>query len=527
MSPSSSFEMILALFSAVCVLHWIADRLTCPPSATLLAGGAAMAFLPGMPEVKLDPELVMTLFLPPLLCDGAWFTEIARLRRHLIGIVSLAVGAVLFSTLVVALVAHALVPALPWAACAALGAVVSPPDAISARAILARVRLPRRLNALLEGESLLNDATGLVVFRFAVAFAGGGVVTPASALGHFFTLVAGGIACGLIVGAAWAWLVRRLHDGLLVVIASTLVCWIAYVAAEAVEVSGVIAVVTTGLVLGWRQHVLLSAGTRVRTTSLWQVLVFLMEASVFVLIGFSLRDVLARTGGLMATANDMLVPIAAVIFALIVARFVWIYACDLVVRLAQRTGASREEPLGGRCAAVLGWAGMRGVVTLAAALTLPSGFPGRDFIVLTAFATILVTILVPGSTLGLLIRRLGVQRTVDDEPPMDLIAAERAMMQVQLATVERLAHNEKGELIHPQLLRRYTARVNAGDAFTGTPEELAQAIAAHFDVIIAAVRAGRGELVRLHRTRQIDDETLRELEHDLDLEEMGAHAAKA
>lgn len=485
-----------------------------------------MAFLPGMPEVKLDPELVMTLFLPPLLCDGAWFTEIARLRRHLAGVLSLAIGAVLFSTLVVALVAHAMVPGLPWAACAALGAVVSPPDAIAARAILARVRLPRRLNALLEGESLLNDATGLVVFRFAVAFAAGGAVSPGAALGHFVMLVAGGIACGFVIGALWVWLVRRLHDGLLVVIASTLVCWVAYVAAEAVEVSGVIAVVTTGLMLGWRQHTLLSAATRVRAASLWQVLVFLMEASVFVLIGFSLRDVLAHTGGLAATADDMLAPIAAVIAALIVARFAWIYASDLMVRLTRRAGAIQEEPLGVACAAVLGWAGMRGVVTLAAALTLPSAFPGRDFILLTAFATILVTILIPGSTLGVLIRWLGVQRTAEDAPPMGLIAAEQAMMLAQLKTVERLAHNDDGELVHPQLLRRYTARVSAGETFSGTPEELAEAVAAHFDVIIAAVRAGRTELVRLHRARQIDDETLRELEHDLDLEEMGAMAAK-
>ena len=188
-------------------------------------------------------------------------------------------------------------------------------------------------------------------------------------------------------------------------------------------------------------------------------------------------------------------------------------------------GLGREEPLGARCAAVMGWAGMRGVVTLAAALTLPAGFPGRDTILLSAFAVILVTVVVQGSTLGMVIRWLRVERTDDDEPPMDLFAAERAMMEAQLVAVQELAQDGDGEVLHPQLLHRYTARA-AGADFSGDHAERAAAIASHFDVIIGTVRAGRAELVRLHRANRIDDETLRDLEHDLDLEEMGAVAAK-
>jgi CPA1 family monovalent cation:H+ antiporter len=174
----------------------------------------------------------------------------------------------------------------------------------------------------------------------------------------------------------------------------------------------------------------------------------------------------------------------------------------------------------------MGWAGMRGVVTLAAALTLPAGFPGRDFILLAAFATILVTVPIQGSTLGVLIRWLGVRRSADDEPAMDLFVAERAMMEAQLAAVEQLARDADGAVVHPQLLRRYQARASAGTNFTGTDDERNAAIAAHFDVIIGAVRAGRETLVRLHRSGDIDDETLRDLEHDLDLEDMSAVAAK-
>lgn len=508
------------------MLHWLAERQRWPPSAALIIGGGALTFIPGVPAIRLDPELVLVLFLPPLLIDGAWHTELVRFRRHLPGILSLAVGAVVFSTLVVAGVAHWLIPSLPWAACAALGAIVSPPDAVSARAVLQRVRLPRRLNALLEGESLLNDATGLVIFRFAVAATMGGSFEAGNAVGRFVLLVVGGAAVGLAIGGLWAIVARRLQEDLLLIVSTVLVSWTAYLAGEAVGVSGVIAVVAAGLVLGWQQHVIFSAAVRVRGTSFWQVLVFLLEASVFILIGVSLRDVLTRAGGLELVAADMAGPLLAVVLALILARFAWVFAADTVVRSLRRLGISREEPLGAACATVMGWAGMRGVVTLAAALTLPANFPGRDFILVAAFGVILVTVVLQGGTLGLMIDWAGVRRTEDDEPPMDLSAAERSMAKAQLDAVEQLARGEDGALIHPQLLRRYTARVTAEQNFTGTEAERTEAIASHFDVILGAVAAGRAELVRLHRAHQIDNETLRSLEVDLDLEELGAISAK-
>ena len=527
MHPTQIFELVLGMLVAVLALHWLAERLRLPPSAALLVGGGALAFLPGVPEVSLDPELVLVLFLPPLLIDGAWQTELVRFRRHIAGILSLAVGAVVFSTLVVALVAHWLMPSLPWDACAALGAIVSPPDAVSARAVLQRVQLPRRLTALLEGESLLNDATGLVIFRFAVAAAMGGGFEAGDALGRFLILVVGGVAIGLAIGGLWVILARRLQDELLVIVVTVLVSWVAYLTAEAVGVSGVIAVVSAGLVLGWQQHVVFSAAIRLRGTSFWGVLVFLLEASVFILIGVSLRDVLARSGGVEAALGGFAGPLLGIIVALTLARFAWIFASDTVVRGLRRLGLAREEPLGMACAAVMGWAGMRGVVTLAAALTLPGDFPGRDFILLAAFSVILVTVILQGSTLGLVIRWANVRRTVEDEPPMDLSAAERAMIQAQLAAVERLARDEDGTVVHPQLLRRYTARATVGETFEGTDEQRVEAIAAHFDVVIGAVEAGRAELVRLHRSHRIDNETLRSLELDLDLEELGAVSAKA
>src|SRR3954454_3158192 len=200
MHPVEIFELIVGMFEAVLVLQYTALRLRLPPAVALLVGGGGLAFVPGLPTVELDPELVLVIFLPPLLMDGAWFTALEPFRRHLAGITSLAVGAVLFTAAIVAIVAKLIQPALPWSACIALGAIVSPPDAVSARAILQRVKLPRRLSTLLEGESLLNDATGLVLFRFAVAAAVTGTFSAADASSRFVVLAVGGAAVGALVG---------------------------------------------------------------------------------------------------------------------------------------------------------------------------------------------------------------------------------------------------------------------------------------------------------------------------------------
>ncbi len=247
MHAAQGFELIIAMFLVIVGLHYLAQRLSLPPAVALIVGGGAVAFVPGLPGIAIDPELVLVLFLPPLLMDGAWFTAIAPFRRHMAGILSLAVGAVFFTTAVVAVVTKLLLPALPWAACVALGAILSPPDAVSARAVLQRVRLPRRLSTLLEGESLLNDAAGLVLFRFAVVAVLTGTFSLGEATGSFFLLVLGGVAVGAAIGAAWVLLLRRLGDDTLMIAATLLVCWSAYIAGELLHVSGVIAVVTAGL----------------------------------------------------------------------------------------------------------------------------------------------------------------------------------------------------------------------------------------------------------------------------------------
>ncbi|MFD1951544.1 Na+/H+ antiporter [Sphingomonas arantia] len=526
MHPVETLELVIALLLATLALHWIAARLRFPPAAALLVGGGTLAFVPGLPTIELDPELVLVLFLPPLLMDGAYFTAVASFRRHLAEILSLAVGAVVFTTLAVGLVVHWLVPLLPWAACFALGAIVSPPDAVSARAVLKRVSLPRRLSTIIEGESLLNDASGLVLVRFAVAATLTGTFSVTDATMSFGVLAIGGLAVGGAIGALWLFIHRHLHDETLMIAASVILCWAAYLAGEALHVSGVIATVAAGLVYGWYQHVIFTASVRIRGSSFWHVMVFLFEAMVFILIGFSLRGVMLRVGGIETVFATMAGPVVGALVAMTAARFAWVFGSDAILTLLGQLHLTNRQPLGAGAATVLGWAGMRGVVTLAIALTLPETMPGRDLMLVTAFAAILVTVLVQGSTFGLLIRAT---RLVDRDPPprLSLAAAEAQVAQAQLVQVSALARSDDGELLHPRLLETYERRARQTGDYSADESAFTGAISAHFDIVIAAVAAGRAELVRLHRADDIGDETLHDLEHDLDLEELAAISAKA
>ncbi|ARJ68948.1 Na+/H+ antiporter [Paracoccus contaminans] len=520
MSVADTFELTLALLTVIVGLYWLALTLRLPPSAALLVGSGALAFVPGLPHFVADPDLVLVLFLPPLLMDGAFSTSLGRFGRQLPGILSLAIGMVVFTTLAVGVVTHWLVPSLPWAACFALGAIVSPPDAVSARAVLQSVTLPRRLTALIEGESLVNDATGLVLFRFAVAAALSGVFDAGAVAADFARLFLGGVLVGLAAGAAWVVVARRMRDETLTLLVSLLLSWLSYLAGERLHVSGVISTVTAGLVMGWYQHVIFSAAVRLRGIAFNSVLVFVLEAMVFILIGFSLRDVVDRMGGMGAVASTMAVPLAGVVLAVILARFVWIFATDGMRALLSRAGMRGARPLGMRQAAVLGWAGMRGGVTLAIALTLPETMPGRDLMLVAAFAVIFATVVVQGTSLAALI---GWVKPQDLEPPapMSLAEAETALARVRLAVIEQNAYGPNGSLVHAHLLDQAQMRVAATEQFVHNHEQSYPRLVRHFDLLNRSIDAARAELIRLHRAGQIEDEVLHNLERDLDIEQMG------
>jgi CPA1 family monovalent cation:H+ antiporter len=347
------------------------------------------------------------------------------------------------------------------------------------------------------------------------------------ALGAFAVLTLGGAAVGAACAAMWLFVVKRLADEYLVVASSVLLGWAAFILAEQVHVSGVIATVVCGLICGWYQHTVFTAAVRLRGTSFWNVMIFLLEASVFMLIGSSLREVTTRVGGFGVVFDQMAVPILWIVLALTLARFAWIFACDGIIVINRRLGYQRFETMGWRASTVLGWAGMRGVVTLAVALSVPATLPGRDFMLVAAFAVILVTVLIQGTTLGAIIRWLKPPEAGARVAPLGMSQAEVAMARAQVKVIEQRAYAADGTLVHPQLLERYRQRARISENYAGNEEVHQPRLQAHFDLVLEAVAAARVELVRLHREGQIDDRVLHELERDLDLEEMSAWSAKA
>ena len=518
LEPVALFELVLLLLAIVIPLEVVARRLHLPPAAAQILAGMGLAFVPLQHRVVLDPELVLVLFLPPLLMSSAYSTVWRDFRTNLGLIAALAVGAVAFTTAAVGIVAHWVLPELPWAVCFALGAIVSPPDALAAKAVLQRVSLPPRMLTLLEGESLVNDASGLVLFRLAVAAALTGTFSIGEAMTSFAVLSIGGVAVGLLCGWFASISLSRLTDVASQAVGSLLIAWGSYILADRLGTSGVLATVACGLVLGWRQHEVLSATARTGTGTIWRAVEFVLESLVFVLIGLSLRDVVLGRG---VALLPLLPAIAAIVAAVVLSRFVWLFATGYGGSLLSgrwRHRAPLSVPI------VMGWAGMRGVVSLAIALSLPVSLPGREFILLATFAVILVTVLVQGSTLAPLIRLLRLRGMVAEAAgaPLPEVDARLRVAQAQLTTVRQLAYDEGGTLIHPRLLEQFEFRAAVIGRVRQTEGGIPGARAAHFNLLIAAVTAGRTELIRMHRSGEIHDSVLRTLEGELDLEEITA-----
>ena len=518
MSPVFTLQLTLGLLAIAGVLALVARRLRIPPAAVYVLGGMGLAVIPGVPQLVIDPALILALFLPPLLQWSAFFTVWRDFRANLRPILLLAIGCVAFTTLLVGLVMKWAVPALPWAACFALGAITSPPDAVSAAAVLERLRIPRRLRTVLEGESLVNDASGLVLYRFAVAAALTGSFSAGPAAATFFYVALAGIAVGLACGRATTWLMSRLHDVNLEIAASFLVAWASYMAAEAVGASGVLSTVACGVTIGWLQHASLSSRTRLQSRITWGFVVFVMEALVFVLIGLSLNGVLARLG--TARAIELL-PLGLVVTAtLIVARFAWVFPAAYLPRLVSPRLRAREPKPPWTTIMTLCWAGMRGVVSLALALALPEAFPGRDLILFLTFVVILLTVLVQGTTLGSVIRWLGVARPADGDglPP-----EARARVEIERASLGLIEQRADDEIVGPiarDLLTEYRERTGSAVRLHQLGGALRAERIARLSLRLEAIGASRVRLLAMHRAGDIHDDVLQVLEQELDLEEL-------
>jgi monovalent cation/hydrogen antiporter len=510
--------LLLALIVAVAGLSVLARSVGVPYPILLVLGGLVIGFVPGMPAVELPPELVLVVFLPPLLYWAGFFSSPRDLQSDLRAISALAVGLVLATIGVVAVVAHAMVDGLPLAAAFALGAIVSPTDPLAATAIGRRLGVPRRMVNLLEGESLVNDATALVAYRIAVAAAvGGGFVAWQAGL-RFVVGAAGGVAVGLAVGWLVAELRRRLDDPVTEIVVSLATGFAAYLPAERLELSGVLAAVTAGLYVGWRAPELASAPTRLLGFSFWEVLVYLLNAVLFILVGLQLHPILSGVSGhSVASLVGQAVLVSGVVIAV---RVAWEFTVPYLIRLLDRRPAQVVRRMGARERLVLGWSGMRGAVSLAAALALPLDFPQRDLLVFLTFAVILATLVVQGLTLPALIRRLRVRG--DDAEEREEVRARLAATDAALARLQELAGAEwTREDTVERLDGLYQFRRRRLKARAGIYEDegFEDRSLAYQRLVRELLEAQRHAIVRLRNQGTISNDVMHRIERELDLED--------
>jgi monovalent cation/hydrogen antiporter len=523
-------ELILALLVAVCVLMLAARSVRVPYPIVLVVGGLALAAIPAVPDVELAPELVFLLFLPPLLYTAGFNSSIRELRAQLTSIVSLAVGLVLVTILLVAAAAHALMPALSWPLAFTLGAIVSPPDAVAATTLLRGHGVPRRVVTLLEGESLFNDATALVAYQTALAATVVAGFSPSSAAVQFVRAAVGGVLVGVVAAAIVARLRPKLHDPTIEITVSLLTPWAAYLPAEQLGVSGVLATATSGLYLGWLAPRIMDPETRVRGRAVWEMVVFLLNSLVFILIGLQLSTILSALSNQSLPGLVALSVVTAAV--LIVVRVVWVFAFWAVRRwIARRTGKSAPDN-DARETFVVGWAGMRGVVSLATALALPLSLAEREVLIFVTFAVIMVTLGGQGLTLPLVVRALGIGAQNARHGDRDELQARTAAAEAAVARIEELAeewptHRPLIDTLRAQYEHRaghlsdYAATLDGSSTDEGAAE---QELIEHRKIRRAVIDAERAAILGLRGQGAIDDDAWRRVERDLDLEELRMEA---
>ena len=516
--------LIAGLLVAVAGLSALARLLSVPYPIVLVIGGALVGFVPGMPEVKLDPEVVLVIFLPPLLYGAAFFANLGDIRANLRGVALTSVGLVLLTMCAVAMVAHGLIDGLSWPAAFALGAVVSPTDPLAAGVIMRRLGVPRRLVSAAEGEGLFNDATALVAYRVAVTAVVAGSFSFADAGLRFVAGAVGGVLIGLAAGWLIAAIRQRIADAQVSITISLLSGYAAFIPADALGASGVLAAVTTGIYMGIRGPSIISARTRLQGFMVWDILDFLLNASLFVLVGLQLRTVVNGLGQWSAaTLAQYALAVSAVV---IVTRIVWFFTVPYLIRVLDRRASQRERRVGPQQRLVLAWSGMRGAVSLAAALALPlktdagAPFPQRDLLIFLTFAVIFSTLVLQGLSLPALIRRLrtaGDGREDDEELRARLVAAKAALDQLDLLAEEDWTRDETVERMRG--LYRYRKRRFAARAGKIEDDGYEDRSLAYQQLVQAVLAAQRDALVRLRNDGDISNEIMNRVINELDLEE--------
>ncbi|HEY6541171.1 MAG TPA: Na+/H+ antiporter [Ktedonobacteraceae bacterium] len=520
---SATISLSFGLLVAIVVLATLAARFRLPYAILLVIGGLALGFVPGLPGIELNPELILVLFLPPLIYSSAWFTSWRAFRASLRPILQLALGLVLVTTLVIAVVAH-FIAGLSWPVAFVLGAVISPTDAVAASATARGFGLPRRIVTVIEGESMVNDATGLVVYRFAVAVVVVGSFSLWQAGLQFILVSVGGLVIGLVIAWPVAWLHRHLDDAPIEITITLLTPYAAYLLADALQVSGVLAVLAAGLYLSHQSSRFFSSNTRLQANAVWNVLVFLLNGLVFLLIGLQLRSIVVGIAG--HSPFTVIWQALLISLAVIIVRIAWVFPAASLPRMFSARLRARDPYPGWRQVATVAWVGMRGGLSLAAALALPltltngAPFPQRDLVIFFTFGVILVTLVGQGLSLGPIIRLLGLQRdsSLEREHALAHLVATRAA----LSRLDELAGEE--QVPQDALVRLRTHYASKLETLNEAVEGTANV---RFDghepdqkqlrrEVLAAERAA---VIGLRDRGRIDDETLRLVERELDLEE--------
>jgi CPA1 family monovalent cation:H+ antiporter len=518
-------DIFVGLMVAVVVLALLARRFHIPYPIFFVIGGTVLGFLPGLPSIRLSPDLVFLAVLPPLLFPAALFTSWRDFRANLRPILLLAIGLVLFTTAIVAALAHAFLH-LPLAAGFVLGAIVSPPDAIAATAIAERLRVPSRIVTILEGESLVNDATALVAYRLAIVGVTTGSFSWMQGTSQFFLIGLGGIATGLAIGWLAEQFHRRVDDAPIEITFSLLTAFGAYLVAERLHVSGVLSVVAAGLYLGWRAPEITSYRTRLRGGPVWEMLEFVLNGLVFLLIGLQLPSILARLDRDQMPPHLVLGYAILITAAIIVVRLLWVLPTLYVPRLVFKNHCRNEPRPRWQNMVIIGWTGMRGVVSLAAALALPvanadgTPFPGRDLILFITFVVIFATLVLQGLSLPWLIQRLGVKDdgiAEKEEREARLLANQSALDQLdQLASPDAPGHEARARLrteYEDQILQLQSEAARE----SGAPLRL---FSLEYERLTReALQVERRTILRLRNDGAINDEVLRRIQRDIDLAE--------
>lgn len=518
-------QVIVFLLAIIVLLAEVADRIGLPYPILLVIVGIGIALIPGLPTVELRPEIVFLLFLPPVLYAAAWTTSWREFVAAKRPITLLAIGCVLFSTTAVAIVAHTFLPNFSWAMAFILGAIVSPPDAVAATAVTKGLSVPRRIITVLEGESLVNDATALIAYRYAVAAVVTGAFVFWEAAGQFFIVAAAGVLIGVAVGFVAGYIHKLTPESPAVETSLTFITpYVSYLAAEAFHVSGVLAVVTTGLYLSRRSSQVFSSQARIYAYATWDTVIFLLNGVIFLFIGLQLRGILRELNEY--SWLELIGYGALVSLTVIVGRLIWVYPGAYIPRLLSRKIRERERTTNWRTVTIVAWTGMRGVVSLAAALALPltladgTPFPHRNLILFLTFCVILSTLVLQGLTLRPLIGWLDIRSDGSlekEEKETRLRLTRKVISHIE----ENLSYGVMSDDVLAQIKSKYEIRFskllnqNGNEANTRFDEEQ---IKQFHEIQHELIELEREILIEMRSKNQIDDEVLRRLEYELDLE---------